>query len=318
MELRNLLQDSLGDKIFIPFNTFFSGNNILSLADFINSLLFSENRLNFGFNGNSFSSSIIVELQKGLSGKIPIIFLHPVEGSISFYNYYAQQLGLDQPVYAFQAPSVIGLTEPYSNIISMASDYIDELLTHFTDTTTFILGGYSFGGVLAFEMAKQLKDKSYNIPMLALIDSPGPGFTIDKSMIDLSIMNDLSEHVLKTRLDNLPGQTLNQKLDLFYQSVKQGDSVLLNRDVINKVIKTCYSSFDAMKNYDYKIYNGNVMFFRHSENYVLFDKDVHHSWTPLVQGDLEIYQISGNHRTMNLMHNVKQICNIIRNGILTL
>jgi thioesterase domain-containing protein len=103
-------------------------------------------------------------------GKKPPLFI--VHGDNSNYI-ISDHLGPDQPVYGFFHPGSEGEAIPYKSVKEMAGDYLSKLLTVSPKGPYFLIG-FSFGGLLAFEMAVQLQKAGHNVPFLVLIDSFSP------------------------------------------------------------------------------------------------------------------------------------------------
>ena len=115
-------------------------------------------------------SSILVPVQpKGT--RQPFFCMHPVGGQVMSYAGLARELGTDQPFYALQSPDPAQL--PSGTIEEMASLYIREI-RRIQPTGPYLLGGWSMGGLLAFEMAHQLIEQGEKISLLALFDSVPP------------------------------------------------------------------------------------------------------------------------------------------------
>jgi aspartate racemase len=101
--------------------------------------------------------------------KTPIFLVHGDNG-----NYLlSSHLGPDQPVYGFFHPGSEGEDIHYKDVREMAGAYLKMLLSVCPEGPYF-LAGFSFGGVLAFEMALQLQKAGKKIPFLVLIDSISP------------------------------------------------------------------------------------------------------------------------------------------------
>jgi thioesterase domain-containing protein len=101
--------------------------------------------------------------------KIPVFLVHGDNGNYIISDY----LGSDQPVYGFFHPGSDGDGIQYKSVKEMASKYLEMLFNVYT-AGPFYLIGFSFGGVVAFEMAIQLQKAGYKVPFLVLIDSIGP------------------------------------------------------------------------------------------------------------------------------------------------
>jgi len=113
-------------------------------------------------------SSCIVEI-KPTGSKPPIFWLHNLGGGggggLFTYRALAQLLGPDQPSYGIAAPA-----EPFNRIELMAAHYIDAIKS-VQPVGPYIIGGYCFGGIVAFEVARQLKQQGADIGMVALLES---------------------------------------------------------------------------------------------------------------------------------------------------
>lgn len=89
------------------------------------------------------------------------------------YVELARRLGRDQPLYGLQAPGLEGEEQPHTHVEQMAAQYIDALRAA-QPHGPYLLGGWSLGGVIAFEMAQQLRQAGHAVRLLALIDSWAP------------------------------------------------------------------------------------------------------------------------------------------------
>ena len=86
---------------------------------------------------------------------------------------FSAPLGKEQPFYGFQAQ---GLEPSFSNQISVeatAADYLKEI-RNVQPHGPYLLGGYSFGGLLSYEIACELRAIGEEVALLALFDTPNP------------------------------------------------------------------------------------------------------------------------------------------------
>jgi thioesterase domain-containing protein len=88
------------------------------------------------------------------------------------YTNLARYLGPDQPVYALKSRAMDGLEE-FDRIEEMAAHYVRELRA-FQPDGPYCLGGYCFGGDVAYEMARQLQAQGQTIALLALMNCTPP------------------------------------------------------------------------------------------------------------------------------------------------
>jgi len=119
-----------------------------------------------------------VEIQPGESR--PRLFLvHGVGGGMLWgYANLARHLGTDQPVYAFKAFERERLEE-FDSIEKMAAHFVKEL-RHFQPEGPYALGGYCFGGNVAFEMARLLDRQGQRVSLLALMNASPPNSSYDR------------------------------------------------------------------------------------------------------------------------------------------
>jgi len=131
---------------------------------------------------DSTASPILVEIQ-GHGSRTPFFAVHPIGGNVLCYAELARELGPEQPFYGLQAPSPVVLAENPS-IEQMAELYI-KAIRSLQPSGPYLLGGWSFGGLVAWEISRQLKAQGETIGLLTLIDSYPPA----RSSSDLGFQN---------------------------------------------------------------------------------------------------------------------------------
>ena len=114
------------------------------------------------------NASSIVEIQPR-GTKPPLFLVHGVGGGMFWgYNNLARQLGEEQPIYAFKSRGMDGLEE-FARIEDIASQYVADL-RKFQPDGPYRLGGYCFGGNVAYEMARQLRAQGQEVALVLLIN----------------------------------------------------------------------------------------------------------------------------------------------------
>ncbi|MEM9489445.1 MAG: alpha/beta fold hydrolase, partial [Myxococcota bacterium] len=111
-------------------------------------------------------------LQRGRDG-IPSVWLHSALGTIQHYIPLVRQIGRGVPFYAIAARGIRDTERPLDDIVEMARDYREHILASGLDAP-IQLGGYSQGGVLAYEIARQLQERGHSVARLILVDAPYP------------------------------------------------------------------------------------------------------------------------------------------------
>ncbi|HEY8666007.1 MAG TPA: amino acid adenylation domain-containing protein, partial [Tepidisphaeraceae bacterium] len=119
-------------------------------------------------------TTLVVPIQdKGT--KPPFFCLAGRGGHVFVYCELARLVGQDQPFYGLQLPGANGERAPHTRVEDIAADFVREM-RKVQSRGPYHLGGYSFGGLVAFEIAQQLRAVGEEIGMLALFDSAGPGY----------------------------------------------------------------------------------------------------------------------------------------------
>jgi thioesterase domain-containing protein len=115
----------------------------------------------------------LVEIQRGATEQQPLFFVHPAGGGVTCYFELASLLGPEQPFYGLQARGLDGEHVPLTVLPDMASYYVEALRSR-QPQGPYMLGGWSMGGVVVYEMAQQLRAQGQEISLLALVDSRYP------------------------------------------------------------------------------------------------------------------------------------------------
>jgi acetoacetyl-CoA synthetase len=110
----------------------------------------------------------LVLLKSGIGA--PLFIVHAVAGVVMELFPIGKLVRSQRPVYAIQARGLDGADAPFDSLTEMASYYADSI-RDVQPHGPYILAGYSFGGVVAFEMAHQLSTTGEKVALLALLDS---------------------------------------------------------------------------------------------------------------------------------------------------
>ncbi len=117
--------------------------------------------------------SIIAPIQEE-GHKPPFFCIHGGDGGVIFYRDLARHLQRDRPLLAVESPALSGEGEiKVESVEDMAVRYL-QLLRRCQETGPYFLGGYSFGGLVAYEMACQLHQQGETVAFLALFDTICP------------------------------------------------------------------------------------------------------------------------------------------------
>ncbi|AFY92127.1 non-ribosomal peptide synthetase [Chamaesiphon minutus] len=271
-------------------------------------------------------------------GSSPAFFcVHPIFGVIFPYYELAAQLGKDRPFYALQPIGLDGKTPPLTRIEDMAAHYI-EALRSVQPHGPYYLGGWSFGGWVAFEMAQQLQQAGQEVALLAVLDTlaPIPGhvslghglkfmlttaaryiwpFFLDYVYLIIAIV----KQQIQSLRDRFP--ILNKILrysgwEWLMQSrsrsapprrsqqnttvnpSKESQLRILSELAIVPMLRVFYANSQAALDYVPQAYSSRINLFRTKDRSSLSKEDPSLSWDRLAQGGTEIHHLPGNHLTM--------------------
>ncbi|WP_241483240.1 thioesterase domain-containing protein [Nocardiopsis halophila] len=102
--------------------------------------------------------------------RAPLFYVHPMGGNVLCYVPFAKRLPPDRPMYALQAFGTDAGTEPVRGMEAIAAGYI-EAVRRVQPHGPYHIGGWSFGGFVAFEMARQLRAAGEEIASLVVLDT---------------------------------------------------------------------------------------------------------------------------------------------------
>jgi len=124
----------------------------------------------------------------------PLFLVHSASGNAMSYVALARRLGREQPVYGLQSKGLDPDRKATARVEDMASEYLAELLAVQPDGP-YHLGGWSMGGVIAFEMARQLTAQGKSVAPVVIIDSTIQTGRVKKNgWDDVSLLLALAQH----------------------------------------------------------------------------------------------------------------------------
>jgi amino acid adenylation domain-containing protein len=112
----------------------------------------------------------VVELTEGAAGP-PVFLIHAVSGTISAYPALARELAAAFNVYGLQSPGLNATGVIGASLTGLVADYARRIRA-VQPTGPYRLAGWSMGGVVAFEIARQLEQAGADVRLLVLLDAP--------------------------------------------------------------------------------------------------------------------------------------------------
>ena len=100
----------------------------------------------------------------------PVFFIHGVGGSVAGLISMARRITYSGPVIGIRARGLVGHESPHATVEAMAADYLREVKA-LQPRGPYYLCGYSFGGLVAFEMARRLRESGDEVGLVGLFDT---------------------------------------------------------------------------------------------------------------------------------------------------
>jgi acyl transferase domain-containing protein/thioesterase domain-containing protein/NAD(P)-dependent dehydrogenase (short-subunit alcohol dehydrogenase family)/acyl carrier protein len=127
-------------------------------------------------------TSVIVPIQPR-GDRPPLFLIHGLLGTLNFFNDFVAHCEPDQPILGVQSQMLAGATDPVMSMEELAQKYLVEIRAVQPHGPYYFLG-YSFGGVLAFEMAQQLAAAHEPLGMLGMLDTREAGLVRDIKQVE--------------------------------------------------------------------------------------------------------------------------------------
>lgn len=195
-------------------------------------------------NSDDQEKEIVVPINKQGS-KRPTFWIHTLLGDVSYGMNLSHHLGLEYPVYGLEQFHVDGSTNLVPDIEEMASIYI-QAMKKVQPEGPYTIGGYSFGGVVAYEMARQLSEEGYENTEIVLIDAILPGTEVFHA-IDTGALGDTDFSIMALILiGNTFGNRWGAKEYILIDDISGQDSEWQ----IKSVAKHLYKKSDTPLDYD--------------------------------------------------------------------
>lgn len=249
--------------------------------------------------------SPLVLLKPGHSGA-PLFIFHGVGGTVIEFARLGRLIDIPGEVYAVQAQGVDGTRPPLDSVERMAELYYSAIREK-QPTGPYWLCGYSFGGLLAVEVARLLKNAGEQIALLFLIDAYAHPITWPrKSRLKVRLRRAVNSFVGKLFSPRVTMQLLLARA-ANHQSAKSIPTTveeqrarkqqwLLNRnpDLPPALLQTRLTTETALYRYRPSYYDGDIVFLKAKVPDPDFPDDPKHVWRRLARR-LTLHVASGSH-----------------------
>ena len=251
------------------------------------------------------------------TSKSPFFLVAGMFGNVLNLRHLGTHLGKDQPVYAIQARGLHGDDKPHESFEAAAADYLAAIRT-IQPQGPYFLGGFSGGGITAYEMAQQLVAQGEQIGILVMLDSipaqtPQPNWS-DRLYMQWHHMRHEGWHYLanwarrrrewkQRQLSAAPRELTPAEFrsDQIEAAFRRSCAKYVTRPYAGK-LHLFRPPFDAY----YQLPNQRVI----NRDRGIMDHQNH--WAPYIQGGIDVHLVTGDHDSMVLEPHVRVLAEKLR------
>ncbi len=253
----------------------------------------------------------LVPMHQGEGGnKTPFFLVAGMFGNVLNLRHLAQLVSDERPFYGLQARGLYGNNKPHNTFAEAAADYIAEM-RQVQPEGPYLLGGFSGGGLTAYEIVHQLEAMDEKVALLVLLDTPlpipKPLSGADRMMIQWQELNKKGFGYPFVWLKNRIGWEISKR-----RGVQATETA--GQNFHNAEIKAAF--LGAVKSYKLKPWQGNAVLFRpplsghwqvgngrmvNCERRYVEDDNDWGGWMP----EIQVIEVPGDHDSMVLEPNVR-------------
>ena len=236
----------------------------------------------------------------------PLFLVHAGGGHVACYAALAGLMAPDPPLYAFQARGLDDGLPPLQGAEAMAAYYV-EALRRMQPRGPYRLGGWSYGGIAAFEMARQLRAAGEEVELLALLDTGRPErrdegrMALDHAGVLRRILTDLFGWgpTAGVTAESLRPHPPEEQLRL--AALRLGERLFPQERIpeIAALTRVRMANHNALVDYDARPYAGRVTYLQTRGSASLWNsQDALGFWGGLAEGGFDVHSVPGSHGTL--------------------
>ena len=252
-----------------------------------------------GARGLTRREPAVTAYQEGDARWVPLVVVHPIGGSSLCYSELLQRMHYRGPVWTVQQDRDLNAAESTGTVEGLARLYVDDAQALGVPRAVCLLG-WSFGGVLAFEMAREWERRGVQVRWLGLIDSqarwPDMDLTVDEESVLALARNIGIGADTVARLREAGHGTLDQALDGLL-AAGRALGVLpeaVGRDELDHWHALTAANLARMRRYNATPWNGNASYYQARAGTGPAGEHPVWQWTPLLSS-MEIFGLDADH-----------------------
>lgn len=247
-------------------------------------------------------SHIVAIRESGV--KLPLFCIHGGGGHLLDYRDMIATLPDDQPIYGLRASDV---NESYPETVEeLAEQYLHEI-QKVQACGPYQICGLSFGGLVAFEIARRLAERGERIGLIALFDTgnwayyrnlPAAKLVLFRRTYMIDRLKKYGRNLLHGRFDDLAAdanQFVTSRLNAFLWKISRRFFRFVNLPV-PKFVRSNIVVFSAVgQNYVPATYPGKLLLFRAEGRTAEYGDDLTLGWSAIPREGVVVHQVPGSH-----------------------
>jgi phthiocerol/phenolphthiocerol synthesis type-I polyketide synthase E len=246
----------------------------------------------------------------------PALFMvHPIGGDLYLYGELVEALKSDHTIYGIQAGDI---DEADDTIEQKAQRYLADVLA-VQASGPYLLSGFSFGGIIAYEMAQILGQQGQDVALLTLIDTPFPEdfatVDFDQSCEALAMLLNAPTH--QNMFDEIWRLPEAERLYASYQYAIQ--QKLYPQESSFSEFEQLYDRLDghlsALQQYRPKPYSGSMLYIAADTRPADVPQHPEFGWWQMAKGSIALQRVAGDHYSMIRNPSVHVVTQYIQQAI---
>ncbi|QRK06023.1 amino acid adenylation domain-containing protein [Archangium violaceum] len=234
----------------------------------------------------------------------PVFWVHPVGGNVLCYAELARRLGTGRPFHALQATGLDGREAPLQSVEDMARRYVEQVRA-VQPEGPYLLGGWSLGGTVAFEMARALRRQGQEVASLVLLDSFAPAESPqleepDDATLLAGFAADLARSAgreVSLTPESLAGLSPEERIRALWTHARESGLLPPTTGVeeLRVLLEVARANLRAVARYRPEPYAGRVKLLRARDARRRTGVDPTHGWGRLISNGLAVEDVPGDH-----------------------
>ncbi|PWS33750.1 non-ribosomal peptide synthetase [Pedobacter paludis] len=249
--------------------------------------------------------------------KPPIYLVHGGGLNVLVFSSLGKYMDNDQPVYGMQALGLDGKTEFRYSIEELAERYNSEIINN-DPVGPYAIAGYSYGGLIAYEMARKLQEMGKEVKMLGILDTNAAGRDFENTKLQKivkKLFRQFSKLIFfsKSFIVNPQEVYLYQKKSIKYKlKALIGSKPQTKKEEYDFKEEIVKSYEIAYQNYFMKPLDIKVDLFRVKKRIYFLDDPVFLGWKDYALKGVNIHEVPGDHKTFLFPPNDKDFAEILQ------